>query len=312
MESALDKHARREHSSSRQARTEGGGAGHAGRFPSRRRRRRPRDVRRQDRSRRGTSPTRASPQLPTRMTRRATVGPRQTRGRRAAPASRRLYTRSGGTRAAGRCSSTRMFSAFNAWVCEMRSTAFAWCANHSRQSPSAERRPRLGRGAWPLGQGPRPLSLTRSASAAYHAGSTTAPSACGEAGQFQVRGFLSAGSSAMQAAARARVLVAGDVEGRFDAVFKRVAALNASNGPFDMVLCVGRFFAPDGAAAAWCPRRPSRRMSLRTPVPVDRSLSTRSSRSRCTFSGAREFAPFAVESPRCPHSRGPRRSPRAG
>ncbi len=57
-------------------------------------------------------------------------------------------------------------------------------------------------------------------------------------------------------ASRARVLVAGDVEGRFDAVFKRVAALNASNGPFDMVLCVGRFFPPDGAAAAAVPEAP--------------------------------------------------------
>jgi hypothetical protein len=42
-----------------------------------------------------------------------------------------------------------------------------------------------------------------------------------------------------------KVLISGDVDGKFDAVFKRVAALNKSNaGPFDVLLCVGRFFAP--------------------------------------------------------------------
>lgn len=40
-----------------------------------------------------------------------------------------------------------------------------------------------------------------------------------------------------------RSLVCGDVNGQFDAVFKKVASLNASkSGPFDMLLCVGNFF----------------------------------------------------------------------
>ena len=46
---------------------------------------------------------------------------------------------------------------------------------------------------------------------------------------------------------KSRVLIAGDVEGRFEATFKRVAALNSSaNGPFDFLICVGRFFAREG------------------------------------------------------------------
>ena len=47
-------------------------------------------------------------------------------------------------------------------------------------------------------------------------------------------------------------LVCGDVQGQFDRVFKKVAALhNGAAGPFDMLLCVGQFFAtPTGAQLA--------------------------------------------------------------
>ena len=40
-----------------------------------------------------------------------------------------------------------------------------------------------------------------------------------------------------------KVLIAGDVEGNFDDLFKRVGAVNDSQaGPFDLCVCVGRFF----------------------------------------------------------------------
>ncbi|GAM25923.1 hypothetical protein SAMD00019534_090980 [Acytostelium subglobosum LB1] len=41
-----------------------------------------------------------------------------------------------------------------------------------------------------------------------------------------------------------KVLVVGDVSGAFTQLFKRVAAVNKSNGPFHMMLCVGAFFTP--------------------------------------------------------------------
>ncbi|KAJ1449259.1 CwfJ C-terminus 1-domain-containing protein-like protein [Pelagophyceae sp. CCMP2097] len=39
-----------------------------------------------------------------------------------------------------------------------------------------------------------------------------------------------------------KVLVCGDVEGRFEATFARVAKLDASSGPFDALFCCGAFF----------------------------------------------------------------------
>ncbi|XP_058073972.1 zinc finger CCCH domain-containing protein 64 [Magnolia sinica] len=41
-----------------------------------------------------------------------------------------------------------------------------------------------------------------------------------------------------------RILLCGDVLGRLNQLFKRVAAVNKSNGPFDALFCVGQFF-PD-------------------------------------------------------------------
>ena len=43
-----------------------------------------------------------------------------------------------------------------------------------------------------------------------------------------------------------KVLLAGDVRGRLSALFARVAAVNKSSGPFDLLLCVGRFFSDPG------------------------------------------------------------------
>ncbi|KAF3794867.1 Zinc finger CCCH domain-containing protein 64 [Nymphaea thermarum] len=42
-----------------------------------------------------------------------------------------------------------------------------------------------------------------------------------------------------------RVLLSGDVLGRLPILFKRVCAVNKSNGPFDFLLCVGQFFPDD-------------------------------------------------------------------
>lgn len=39
-----------------------------------------------------------------------------------------------------------------------------------------------------------------------------------------------------------KVLVSGDVRGKFDTLFKRVSAVNSKAGPFEMLLCVGEFF----------------------------------------------------------------------
>ncbi|KAJ3126203.1 hypothetical protein HK101_005798, partial [Irineochytrium annulatum] len=49
-------------------------------------------------------------------------------------------------------------------------------------------------------------------------------------------------------------LVVGAVNGAFDTLFKKVAAVNKKHGPFDVVLCTGDFFGPsrseEPAAAA--------------------------------------------------------------
>ena len=52
-----------------------------------------------------------------------------------------------------------------------------------------------------------------------------------------------------------KVLFAGDVGGHVDALFKRVAAVNASNGPFDLLLCTGGFFAAGAQLGGWRGRR---------------------------------------------------------
>ena len=43
-----------------------------------------------------------------------------------------------------------------------------------------------------------------------------------------------------------KVLVTGDPGGSLSTLFKRVAAVNKSNGPFDMLFCVGSFFCHAG------------------------------------------------------------------
>ena len=49
-----------------------------------------------------------------------------------------------------------------------------------------------------------------------------------------------------------RVLLAGDVCGRLDALYARVAAVAAKAGPFDALLCVGRFFEEETEEPGVC------------------------------------------------------------
>ena len=44
-----------------------------------------------------------------------------------------------------------------------------------------------------------------------------------------------------------KVLFAGQCDGKIETLFKRVAAVNSSNGPFDLLICCGGFFPPQGA-----------------------------------------------------------------
>ncbi|XP_067003208.2 CWF19-like protein 1 [Anabrus simplex] len=50
---------------------------------------------------------------------------------------------------------------------------------------------------------------------------------------------------------KTKVLVCGDVEGKFKILFKRVESVNQKSGPFDFLLCVGDFFG--SSAKNWKP-----------------------------------------------------------
>jgi hypothetical protein len=39
-----------------------------------------------------------------------------------------------------------------------------------------------------------------------------------------------------------KILVAGDVGGNLEELYKRVSAVNAKSGPFDCLFCTGEFF----------------------------------------------------------------------
>jgi hypothetical protein len=73
-----------------------------------------------------------------------------------------------------------------------------------------------------------------------------------------------------------KILVAGDVGGNLEELYKRVSTVNAKSGPFDCLLCAGEFFgsadvggirAPPSAASKSraCARAPA---SLRPAAPV--------------------------------------------
>lgn len=42
-----------------------------------------------------------------------------------------------------------------------------------------------------------------------------------------------------------KVFVSGDVNGKFDSLFKRINSIQAKMGSFDILLCVGSFFGDD-------------------------------------------------------------------
>ena len=47
-----------------------------------------------------------------------------------------------------------------------------------------------------------------------------------------------------------KILVCGDVEGRYAETFKRVAKLDKKAGPFDALFCVGAFYGADKTVPA--------------------------------------------------------------
>uniref|UniRef100_A0A671KDM2 CWF19-like protein 1 n=1 Tax=Sinocyclocheilus anshuiensis TaxID=1608454 RepID=A0A671KDM2_9TELE len=47
-----------------------------------------------------------------------------------------------------------------------------------------------------------------------------------------------------------RLLASGDVEGRINALFNRVNAIQKKSGQFDLLLCVGEFFGNSPEAEA--------------------------------------------------------------
>ncbi|XP_074011308.1 CWF19-like protein 1 isoform X2 [Numenius arquata] len=68
----------------------------------------------------------------------------------------------------------------------------------------------------------------------------------------------------MMAVAPLRVLACGDVEGRLEALFSRVRAVQAKSGHFDMLLCVGNFFGAT-SEAEWAKYRTG---AKKAPIPT--------------------------------------------
>lgn len=60
-----------------------------------------------------------------------------------------------------------------------------------------------------------------------------------------------------------KILVCGDVEGKFKALFSRVSLINEKSGPFDFLLCVGDFFGD--SPLTW---EPYKNGILHVPVPT--------------------------------------------
>ena len=54
-------------------------------------------------------------------------------------------------------------------------------------------------------------------------------------------------ASSDQAQQQRKILICGDVKGKLSTLYKRIASVNKSAGPFDAVFCVGSFF--DGPSA---------------------------------------------------------------
>lgn len=71
------------------------------------------------------------------------------------------------------------------------------------------------------------------------------------------------------------MLVSGDPQGKLGALFKRVAAVNKSNGPFDYLFCVGSFFPPAGEFGEMKALRPDSRPHIFARVFSDHNLRAR-------------------------------------
>ncbi|CAG2065063.1 unnamed protein product, partial [Timema podura] len=50
---------------------------------------------------------------------------------------------------------------------------------------------------------------------------------------------------------RPKILVCGDVDGKFKTLFTKVENINTKSGPFDFLLCVGDFFG--SSTDSWTP-----------------------------------------------------------
>ncbi|KAK4885122.1 hypothetical protein RN001_001393 [Aquatica leii] len=57
-----------------------------------------------------------------------------------------------------------------------------------------------------------------------------------------VQAKLSTASQQKQHDRKSKILICGDVEGKFNTLFNRVDVVNGKAGPFDLLLCVGNFF----------------------------------------------------------------------
>nr|XP_019536953.2 CWF19-like protein 1 homolog [Aedes albopictus] len=65
--------------------------------------------------------------------------------------------------------------------------------------------------------------------------------------------------------AKQKILIVGDVKGKFKSFFARIENVNKKSGPFDLVLCVGSFFGP-AAEVAELNEYKSKRKSIAIPT----------------------------------------------
>jgi len=62
---------------------------------------------------------------------------------------------------------------------------------------------------------------------------------------------------------KVKILVCGDVDGKFKTLFSRVSSINQKNGPFHFLLCVGDFFG--ASSDYWIPYKNG---TIKVPIPV--------------------------------------------
>ncbi|XP_064635450.1 CWF19-like protein 1 [Lineus longissimus] len=62
-----------------------------------------------------------------------------------------------------------------------------------------------------------------------------------------------------------KILVSGDVEGKFTTLFSRVNGIIKKNGPFDLLICVGEFFHGEGSREEW---EKYQKGELKVPMPI--------------------------------------------